>query len=378
MRDYLIAEISASAVRHNLQLFRRHISGGTKLCAVVKADCYGHGMAVLWEVIAGEADWLAVAGPGEAIQLRDLGYKGEILMFFSPCIYPQGPGGHEAVAELIAREITLTLVSAAEAELVGRAATKGGKKAHIHVKIDTGMGRSGVPHTEAPGLIRQIRRTEGLQLTGLYTHLATADEADKSDALRQIDNFRQAAEACGGAGGEGLMLHASNSAGMIDLPESHFDMVRTGISVYGYQPSDQMHTHLPLRPALRLTGRLMQAKDLPAGSRVGYGLTYTFDRPGRVGLVPVGYADGYVRCLGNKTSVRVCGRDAPVRGRVSMDQIIIDLTDVPDGRVGDEVEIISPDPAARHSVENLARLADTIPHEITCGLGGRIRRALVE
>jgi len=164
----------------------------------------------------------------------------------------------------------------------------------------------------------------------------------------------------------------------VDLPETHLEMVRPGIAVYGYQPSDEMHVRLPLQPCLRLTGRLMQVRPMPAGSRCGYGLRHTFERDSRVGLVPVGYADGYLRCLTNKTVMRVRGQLVPARGTISMDQTIVDLTDVPSAAVGDEVEIISPDPADPHSVENLARLAGTIPYEITCRLGDRVRRRLVE
>lgn len=375
MESYLNAEISASAVRHNMQLLRWHVGPDTKLCAVVKADCYGHGLETLWRVISGQADWLAVATPTEAITLRDLGYDGPLLMFFSACAYADGQEMREALDELIVRRITLTVVSAPEAEFAAEAAVRLGIPADVHVKIDTGMGRSGVWHADAPALIEQVRNREGLNLTGLYTHLAAADEADKGAARHQLDNFREAAGTCPT---EGLMLHAANSAGTIDLPESHFDMVRPGIAVYGYQPSDEMQRRLELRPALRLTAMLMQAKELPAGSGVGYGLTYTFTEKARVGLVAVGYADGYMRCLTGKVSMRVRGADLPVRGRVAMDQVIVDLTGVPEARVGDEVEIISPDPAAPHSVENLARLAGTIPYEITCGLGRRVRRRLVE
>jgi alanine racemase len=155
-------------------------------------------------------------------------------------------------------------------------------------------------------------------------------------------------------------------------------MVRPGIAVYGYQPSDTMHTKLPLRPCLRLWGRLMQIKEVPAGARCGYGLTHTFESPARLGLVPVGYADGYPRSLSNRSVMRVRGRDAPVRGRVSMDQTIVDLTDVPDAAINDPVEIISPEPAAPNSVANLARQAGTIPYELTCRLGRRVRRVLVD
>jgi len=242
------------------------------------------------------------------------------------------------------------------------------------VKVDTGMGRSGVLPEAAPALVEAARRERSIRVSGMYTHLATADETDKTFARQQLDTLLKTVESCGGH--SGLCLHAANSAATIDLPETHLDMIRPGIAIYGYQPSDEMINKLPLRPALRLTGRLMQRKTLPAGHKCGYGLTYTFEADTPVGLVPVGYADGYSRRLSNRATMRVRGVDVPVRGRVAMDQVIVDLSAVPNATVGDEVEIISNDPANPHSAENLARLCDTIPYEITTRLGNRARRVL--
>lgn len=376
MESYLTAEISASAVRSNLEVLKGFLARGVKLCPVVKADCYGHGVEILLGLLSEAAAVLGVATPEEAIRLRRLGYERSILMFFSACAYADGAGHRDALEELIAQHVTLTVVTAEEVADVAKSARRVGADARLHVMIDTGMCRSGIGCAEAPALAEAIRSQGALKLTGLYTHLATADEADKTFAREQLARFAQVVSACGGR--RGVTLHAANSAGTIDLPESHLDMVRPGIAVYGYQPSAQMHNSPPLRPSLRLWGRLMQVKDVPPGSRCGYGLTYTFEKPGRTGLVPVGYADGYLRALSNLATMRIRGRDVPVRGRVSMDQVIIDLTDLPEAQVGDEVEIISPDPAAPHSVENLARLADTIPYEITCRLGRRVRRVLVD
>ena len=374
MESYLNAEISASAVRHNLSLLRGLLAPATKLCAVVKADCYGHGLQTLLGAIAEQADGLAVATPEEAIAVRDLGYERPILMFFSACAYAHGQELREALGELITRGVTLTVVAEPELAVVSEVARKVGGTAEVHVKIDTGMGRSGALPERAPALIEKARQCEPVKLTGLYTHFATADEGDKSFTREQLARFLSTVQAAGGRAG--LTLHAANSAAAIDLPETHLDMVRPGIAIYGYQPSAQIVNRLPLRPALRLTSQLMQIKALPAGSRCGYGLTYTFPQATRVGLVPVGYADGYLRSLSNRSAMCIHGREVPVRGRVSMDQIIIDLTDVPDAAVGDEVEIISADPTAANSVESLACLAETIPYEVTCRLGRRVRRVL--
>jgi alanine racemase len=390
MESTLTAEVSASAVRWNLALLRHRLSGGAKLCAVVKADCYGHGLRALLGVVAAEADCLAVTTPDEALLLRKLGYCRPVLMFFSACAGADGAERREALGELIARRVTLTVAAAAELSAVEEAAKRAGSPAAVHVKVDSGMGRSGVPDEELPALVQEVRGCEGVKLSGIYSHFATADETDKQSARQQFARFRAAVQAAGG--GAGLTLHVANSAATIDLAETHLNMVRPGIAIYGYQPSDTMTNRLPLRPALRLVGRLMQVKNLPAGSHCGYGWTCTLRRDSRVGLVPVGYADGYLRSFSNRATMRVGGlrqaqpalseskggRDVPVCGRVSMDQVIIDLTDAPSARVGDEVEIISADPAAPHSVENLARLAGTIPYEITCRLGQRVRRVLVD
>jgi alanine racemase len=357
-------------------VLRERIGAHTKLCAVVKADCYGHGLRTLLGVLADLADCLAVTHPEEAIQLRQLGYERPILMFFSACVHADGGELRDVLAELISQNVTLTVVVPAEVTAVGEVARKVGAVAEVHVKIDTGMGRSGVRPEDAAALVQHARAEEHVRLAGLYTHFATADEADKTFAGEQLGRFRQAVQAAGGR--SGLMLHAANSAATIDLPEAHLDMVRPGIALYGYQPSDQMHHKLPLRPALRLTGRLMQVKTLPAGSRCGYGLTHTFQEDTPVGLVPVGYADGYIRSLSNRATMRIRGRDVPVRGRISMDQVIIDLAAVPEAAIGDEVEILCNDPAAPHSVEGLARLCGTIPYELTCRLGQRARRVLVD
>jgi alanine racemase len=357
-------------------LLREQVPPTTKLCAVVKADCYGHGLKLLLETISSQADALGVATPEEAVRLRSLGYRGPVLSFFSACGYAQGAELVEAQEELISTGVIQTLVDAEEISPIAQSARRLGTVAEVHVKVDSGMTRSGAAPSALPTMLERIGKEPNLKLSGIYSHFATADAADKTFTRRQLDLFLQSVRASGLS--TRLVLHAANSAATIDLPESHLDMVRPGLALYGYQPSDQMHRRLPLRPALRLVGRLLQVKDVRAGSSCGYGLTYTFDRDGRVGRVPIGYGDGYLRSWSNRATVRIRGCDCPVRGRVSMDQLIIDLTACPQARPADEVEIISPDPTAPHSVENLARLAETIPYEVTCRLGGRIHRVLVD
>jgi alanine racemase len=371
METFLTAEISARAVARNLALLRGRLVKGTKLCAVVKGDGYGHSLALLGETIFPLVDALAVATGPEALEVRRLGYEGELLMLFAA-----GPYSAADLAELIASDVTLMVVADAERQRIADVAVEIGRDARVHVKVDTGMTRSGTPANAAAALIRRVRNQRHIALTGLCTHFAVADEPDPSFTRAQLARFLAVVDDAGGR--DGLTLHAANSAATIAHPETHLDMVRPGVSVFGYQPADWIADPLPLVPSMRVTAPLMQIKDVPAGARCGYGLTYEFARPGRVGLVPVGYADGYLRTYSNRATMIVAGQSVPVRGRVSMDQTIVELTEVPQARVGDLVEVISNDPAAANCVNRLATLVGTVPQEVTSRLGGRMRKVRVD
>jgi len=374
--SYLTAEISAGALRHNFKLIRDNISPGTSVCTVVKGNGYGHGLATTLGLLEELTDCFGVATPEEAIVLRQLGCLRPILMFLPACGWASGQELRQALDRLIVENVILTIVDTDEVRAVAEAARRVGCQAEAHVMVDTGMGRGGVPLPEAAELIRMVRSEGFIRMTGAYTHFAVADEGDLDFTRQQLRLLLDVVEQSGGR--KGLTLHAANSAGLIQLPETHLDMVRPGIAVYGYQPADTLRTVWPLKPILRLTGQLMHIMTVKAGSRCGYGLSYRFERDTPVGLVPVGYADGYMRRLSDRTTMRIRGRNVRTRGRVSMDQVVVDLSEVPDARVGDEVEIISADPTSPHSVENLARLAETVPYEITCRLGRRVRRMLVD
>jgi alanine racemase len=371
LNDYCVAEISASALKHNIALIRRELKPTTKLCAVIKANCYGHGWPTCRDAILPAADWLAVATPEEAIAVRQSGCRLPVLLLMASGF--SGETARERLRQLISRNVTLTVAAPIDLAAISTVAAQLGQRASIHVKIDTGMTRSGVLAEHAPALIRQARRQSGIALTGLYTHYPMADAADKTFTREQLARFHAAVRSSGDDA-KNLMLHTAASAATIDLPETHLDMVRVGVACYGYQPSDEMLNRLPLKPILRVVALLTQVKDVPAGSRVGYGLTYRFEKSARVGLVPIGYADGYRRSFSNRAVMRIGGKFAPVRGRVCMDQTIIELSDLPEAKVGDEVEIVSAQADAPNSVDNLARLAGTIPQEITCGFGTRVRR----
>ena len=371
MDGYLRAEISASAIQHNIGLIRGLLAPGVKLCPVVKANAYGHGIQQVLPMLEEAADMVGVAICSEAARLRLLGWQRPVLMFTTA-----GASGVEDIAELIARDVTLTLTSLAEVDRLAEAAAQARRPAEVHVKIDSGMCRGGIAPDRAPALVDRARRADFVRLTGLYTHFACAEDADKAPTLAQLERFMVAVESCGGR--SGLTLHAANSAATIDLPQTHLDMVRPGMAVYGYMPSGTLENALALRPAMRLTAPIVLIKDVPAGAATGYGLTHTFSAPARLALVPVGYADGYFRSFSNAASMRVRGVDCPVRGRVSMDQTVIEITNVPDAEVGDQAEIIGPNQDGPHSLTNLARLAGTIPYEIVSRLGDRITRTITQ
>lgn len=375
MSEYAIASVSGAAIRHNVQLLRDRIGPGVKLCVVIKADAYGHGLEGVLDIVSPLADWLAVATPTTALRLRDLGYAGPILSMFSAAAYADSSRPLE-IAQLVSAEITQTITDMAEIPLIAAVAGDLGTQAPLHLKIDTGMGRSGVSPADAAAAVSEIVSSDALDLTGVYTHFATADEEDQAPMLDQLACFHDALKLCDLP--EGILRHAANSAATLVCPDAHLDLVRCGLAVYGYHPGPDPGNCPPLHPCLRVTAPVLQVKALAAGSRCGYGLTYRFERDGRIARLPIGYGDGYLRCLSNRSVVRIRGQEAPVRGRVSMDQLIVDVTDIPGVAMGDEAEIVSPDPDAPNSVEALARQAGTIPYEITCNLRSeRIERDYV-
>lgn len=372
-RSHLIAEISKSAIAHNLELLRQELTPPCGLWPVVKADAYGLGIAGIWETIAEASDGLCVATTAEALELRSLGYSGRILVMLP--LGAQPPGGESAavLAAVVAAGGEFTV---SDPEHVARleAALSSGDRAAVHLKIDTGMHRGGASMESAGELLEMLRRSKVVEIEAVYTHFATAEEAEREFSHTQLQKFMTWTES---AGLTSLPRHAAASAATFEMPESHLDLVRPGLAVYGYQPSPHLASKPKLEPALRLVTHLMKIKEVDVGESCGYGLTHRFERPSRIGLLPVGYADGYPRALGNRGSMRIHGQDVPVRGTVAMDQTIVDVTDVPQAAVGDEIEVFGNDPKAVNAIESLASLCPTIPYEILNRLGNRVERRVV-
>ena len=373
-----VAKISQKALRENFALFRKLCGPTVKICPAVKANAYGHGVSIVAPVLAeAGADMFAVANFSEADELASI-VVGKPILVFAPVQGEMVDGS--TLADAVKAGYQLTVADMAGVTALAEIANQLGMKAKVHIKIDTGMGRMGALPGLAVELVKSVNKQSNLQLEGLYTHFATSDEADLSFTHEQLGRFNDFLQSVRDIAGEVPLIHASNSAAALRLQDAHFTMIRPGICIYGYRPSSELHglkEAQMLRPVMRLESRIVLVKDLPAGHSCGYGRTFLAKRPTRIGIVPIGYGDGYQRVFSNLAVMSIGGKIVPVIGRVSMDQTILDLTDQPQVRLGDVVTVISGVADQPNAVQALAELADTIPHEITCRLGRRIARRAV-
>ncbi len=366
-------EISPAKLRHNCETVRNLVGENVKICAVVKANGYGHGaVEVSKACLAAGAEYLAVAMLSEALELRQAGFTCPILIL--------GWTPEEGYRDAIEQDIRLAIFDAQEAERLSSTALAMGKKAVVHLKLDTGMSRIGLQADEA-GLeaAARILALPGLEVEGLFSHFSKADEADKTFARGQLDLFLRFYDDLAARTGVRVPLrHMAASSGIIDLPEGHLDMVRPGIMLYGFQPSREMHHRADLLPALTWKARVARVEWLPAGRLIGYNGTFALTRDTLVATVPVGYADGYNRLLSNRGYVLCRGEKLPVIGRVCMDQFMVDASQVPELRAGDEVILLGEDQGVSITVTEMAGMLRTIEHEIVCGLAPRVPRFYVD
>ena len=364
------AEINLEALRHNFRLIREAAGSGTELLAVVKADAYGHGAVAASRLFAAEgAPLLAVALVEEALELRRAGIDLPILVM----------GGVRPGAENLFVEHNLTpyLFDLSTARRFAQTFAAAGRECRYHLKVDTGMGRIGVPLAELDSALQELAQLDSMRMAGLMTHFALADEPDSPVTGRQVECFRQALAAVRAAGFNPQYIHAANSAGIFtrELPECN--LARPGIALYGGWPS-QHFEHLDLRPVMSLRTRIAQLKIVPPGSGVSYGHRFVADRETRVATLPVGYADGYNRLLTGRGEALVRGQRVPVIGTVCMDWIMLDVTDVADAVVDDEVTLLGSDRQG-HVIraEEWADKVGTINYEVFCGISKRVPRIYV-
>lgn len=359
-------EVDLDRFAANLRAIRTHLGPGREVLLVAKADAYGHGAREM--AAAAEADGVAQLGVAtlhEGLQLRLAGCTLPIVCL-SPLLEAE-------IDEAVAHGIDATVGDLPFARALSAAAGKARRPARFHVEIDTGMGRIGVREEAAENFVAEVSALPGLRFASVYTHFPDADAEDLSFALGQVARFRAIVERLAARGLHPARVHASNSAGTVNLPEGRFDLVRVGLIAYGiHPPHDQ--AQLPLAPVMSLRSRLVQVRDLPAGTPISYGRSFVTSRPSRIGVVPVGYGHGYSWLLSNRGQVLVRGRRAPIVGRVTMDLTMVDLTDAADVGVGEEVVLFGEQDAAVISVEEMAGWSETLPYEVMCTIGKRVAR----
>jgi alanine racemase len=377
------ALISRSALLHNVKVLRRDLPDTTRICAVIKADAYGHGASIVADALtnfssehieAPAVDLLAVATIDEALALGDVSVP---VMVLRPVENAYVGRERERLQEAIRRGYVLTVASAQAAGDVARIAMACNRRANVQVMLDTGVTREGASIEVMPELVGAIEAHPALRPYAIGTHFVSSEDATSSLTPDQLRRFRTASGSWT-ARNSNLIRHAANSGAIFFTPASHLDMVRPGLALYGIDPTCRPCVERPLRPVMKWTAPLLMIRDVAAGCPVGYGQAWRAERDARVGLVPVGYADGYVRALSNRGTMLVNGRRAPVVGRVSMDYTTIDLSNVPGVNVGDEVTVLDGDPLSPASVYRLAEQAGTIPYEILCRVGPRVTRVAVD
>jgi alanine racemase len=360
-------DVDLAAIAHNVRAVHAHLRPPAQLMAVVKANAYGHGdIPVAHAALEAGATWLGVNLVDEGVRLRQAGIRAPILIL-----------GHcppNQAAQVVEHALIPTVNTRETAQALDILARQGGRILDVHIKVDTGLSRYGLLPDEVVAFARWLAGLPGLRLQGLWTHLACADEADKSDAQRQFRLFLDVRATLQASGLVFPLSHVANSAATIDLPEMHLDLVRCGLAIYGLYPSDAVSRSVALRPALQLRTRVVRLRLLPPGTGVSYGRTFVTTRPTWAALLPLGYGDGVPRSLSNRGSVLLHGKRAPIIGRICMDQFVVDVTDIPGVREGDEAVVIGAQDQEAISADELAKLVGTISYEIVTNLSSRLPR----
>lgn len=362
-------EIDLGAIANNTRRILARIGPGVELMAVLKADAYGHGAVKVGRTVLNNGGhWLGVACLGEAIELRRAGITAPILSL--------GYTPPWQARDAVRHNVTSTVFSLDVAEALARAARDLGKSAQAHVEVDTGMGRLGLLPEGVTPFVEQIRALDGLTVDGLYSHLAAADEEDQSYTHMQLVRFAGVVEALRSRGALPPRVHIAASAAALRLPASHYTMVRVGIVLYGLSPSADTPCPPDFAPALAFKCQVAQVKELPAGSAIGYGCTYRTQRTSRIAVIPVGYADGFRRAPRTWPYVLVRGQRAPIVGRVCMDHAMLDVTDIPGVREGDEVVLIGSQGGETLIADDVARHLGTINYEVVSQILARVPRVV--
>jgi alanine racemase len=361
------ALVDLGAFRHNLQAVRSYVGPLPRIMAVIKADGYGHGMSQMALVAegAGVTDF-GVARVHEGVELRLYQPSASILVFEIPRA--------DTLGAALRDRLEVTTVSEETTRMIEDAARRAGVRARVHVKVDTGMGRLGLPPSKALSVVVVVARSQWLELAGVYSHFATSEAADQQFAKEQLSKFHDFLHAVDHEGIAVPLRHIANSGAIISLPESHLDLVRPGIMLYGYTPAEGMTERYPVIPVLSLVSRVAFVKMVPAGTSISYGRRYFTGSRTQIATVPMGYADGYPRMLTGRASALVHGVRYPVVGTICMDQLMLDVGPEAAVREGDEVVLMGRSGTEGITAWDIARTIGSIPYEITCVITKRVRR----
>ena len=367
------AEIDLTAFRHNLQNLRKYLDPQTRIMAVVNADAYGHGAVPCARIAveSGAANYLGAGVIEEGIELRENGLNAPILILGS--IFP------DEAEDLVRHNLATILCTQPLAQALSKEAEKQDKTVSVHIKVDTGMNRLGISPENLPALLDQVRNLKNLKIEAVSTHFSSADDEDLSVTQAQLEKFQTALTILQKEGVHTPIVHCANTSALFKFPESHFNMVRPGLILYGVLPSPSLRPVIdqgenPFQPVMQWKSQIILLKPIAKNQPVSYSGSFTTPRDSLIATLPIGYADGLHRMLSNKMDVLIRGRRAPQVGNICMDMILIDVTDIPDVQAGDEVVIFGRQGDEMISVEELAVKGKTIPYEILCSVSKRVPR----
>ena len=364
-------EIDLDRLKENFRKVKRLVGPDKRILVAVKADAYGHSSVAVSRALAAEGvSTLGVASLEEAIEIKRGGAEVPVLIL--------SPSSFMEVPEIVTEGFTSTVSNIEYARKLSVVARALNKKMKVHVEVDTGMGRTGVNYSGAADFIRQVRELDSIQVEGIFTHFANAEESDKTFALEQLKRFTQVLEELKARSLEVPLVHAANSASLLDIRESHFNMVRPGLVIYGMYPSRWVKRQIDVEPVMTFKARIAHLNNIPRGETVSYGRTYAAPKDCTVAVVSVGYGDGYSRALSNKGEVLIRGKRFSIVGVVCMDLTMVDVTGHPEIRVGDEVILMGKSGEEEISADELARLSGTISYDVTCSVGPRVPRVFIK
>ncbi|KHE90502.1 MAG: alanine racemase [Candidatus Scalindua rubra] len=362
-------EVDLNAIEHNLKTIKGVVGSETKILAIVKADAYGHGAVKVSQTLEQNGtDMLGVAFSWEGIELRKNNINIPILIL--------NPVLSEQIEDVVQHSLSVTVNSLDIANEISITAKKYHRNIRIHVEIDTGMGGAGVCPDKALHFIKALLLIENLEIEGVFTHFNSSEEEDKSFTYEQNRKFKEVIKQLENEKISIPLIHAANSAAILDIPDSYFNMVRPGLILYGIFPSKYVLRNIELKQAMSFKTRIINLKQLDTGSVIGYGRTFEILQQTTVAIIPVGYKDGFSRCFSSLGKVLIHGKRVPIIGRVCMDRCFIDVTSLPDVEIGSEVTLLGNQGNETISIESAAELIGTIPYEVVCNVGTKTPRKM--